>query len=150
MQVFDFHHFLVTSLIMIHMHRNFGIMLAMFVLFSAGHLISAQFLLSEPSRGEVLLFRRRRFLAKGNEIGDEEKGTHGTQPARRRPQGNLPIQDSEETHPNAEVSDGGAFLCWNDVHYNIKDRRILQSAHGWLQPGTVTLLMVGYFQCEII
>lgn len=116
--------------------------MAMFVVFSTGHLIAAQLLLSRPSRGEVLLFKRQRSLAEDHAICDEEKRAGNTQPACRLPQSDLGVQSFKDIHPDAEISDGGACLYWDHVDHDINGRMILQGAHGWLQPGTVTLLMV--------
>jgi ATP-binding cassette, subfamily G (WHITE), member 2, PDR len=93
------------------------------------------------SKGKILIFRRSHFVSKKSvrqmtEANDEE--ALGLEKA-------TVVQSAatDEAHP---MSHEGQIFQWQDVCYNIKNkgvtRRILDHVDGWVQPGTLTALMV--------
>lgn len=124
-------------------YRNFGVLLAMLVVFCACHLVAAQFIPSQSSRGEVLVFKRNKFSEKKSRQDEEKAADHGYHPKTHslgRP--DSVDQKIDRTSAKIAISPEIALLSWTDVNYHINDRAILQNAYGWLQPGTLTVLMV--------
>ncbi|KAI0470238.1 ABC-2 type transporter-domain-containing protein [Xylaria cf. heliscus] len=126
-----------------HIWRNLGILFAMMIAFLAIHLLAAQYIPAQPSRGEVLLFRRGK-RTKKNEARDPETGTHSISLADIQPEGR--IEDS--SHLSFEISGSVSrvahsvgFFHWTNLRYEIKGRTILQNVDGWVKPGTLTSLM---------
>ncbi|TDZ22045.1 ZEB2-regulated ABC transporter 1 [Colletotrichum orbiculare MAFF 240422] len=120
-----------------HRWRNFGIVVALTLVFMVLYLVAVERVSSERSRGEVLVFTRQALkrVKKKNSGDVESPGARESRPAK---------QDSSE--------DGGPDLArqtsvfhWQDVCYevNVKNetRRILQHLDGWVKPGTLTALM---------
>lgn len=102
------------------------------------HLFTTEYVISERSKGEVLVFLREAMQKVSRKrTSDEEAGTSipaGTQ----RHQGS--------TSEKVEVERQTAVFHWKDVCYDIKvkgePRRILDNIDSWIKPGTLTALMV--------
>lgn len=118
--------------------RNLGILFGMTVFFCAIHLLAAQFIRAQRSKGEVLLFRRRH-AHKARSEDDEEKAAQ-----------NVPTAKREDHRPHAiglatDIQQQTAIFHWNSVSYDIKVGRetktLLQDVDGWVKPGTLTALM---------
>src|SRR3954454_11379380 len=93
------------------------------------------------SKGEVLIFRRSHFVNKKStrrmaEADDEE--ALGAE--------NATMAQSAATNETQAPFHEGQIFQWQDVCYDIKNkgevRRILDHVDGWVQPGTLTSLMV--------
>jgi len=107
----------------------------------AVYLTSTEFISAKKSKGEVLLFQRSR-VPDFNTSTDEEANADdriNTQTIAR-----------EKTTPDAppSIQKQTAVFHWDDVHYDIKikgePRKLLDSVDGWVQPGTLTALMVRF------
>lgn len=127
-----------------HRWRNFGILIAFMAGYLALHLLATEYITSERSKGEVLVFSRRemkrrtRLSRPGCGKGDPEKG-----PAADVQQNAISTKDQV-----AEVERQTSIFHWKDVCYDIKikgeARRLLDHVDGWVKPGTLTALMVSY------
>ncbi|KAH6954654.1 ABC-2 type transporter-domain-containing protein [Fusarium avenaceum] len=120
-----------------HKWRNFGIIIVWTVFFMALHLFTTEYVASERSKGEVLVFLREsinKAPAKG--ASDEESGA--SLPAGRQ-------EVSGDTSEKVEVERQTSVFHWKEVCYDIKikgeARRILDNVDGWVKPGTLTALM---------
>ncbi|KAH7054493.1 ABC-2 type transporter-domain-containing protein [Macrophomina phaseolina] len=117
-----------------HRWRNSGIVIGFLVGFLVLYLLAAEFVPSKKARGEVLLFRRKKY--RSSRYGDIENGT-AARPSlqKREPQGTDPGFTS-------------AF-SWSDVCFDIPEkskggegtRRLLHGIDGWVGPGSLTALM---------
>ncbi|KAH8734526.1 ABC-2 type transporter-domain-containing protein [Ilyonectria robusta] len=119
-----------------HKWRNFGVIVAFTLLFMGLHLVATEYITSERSKGEVLVFARnalKKHSQKPN--NDEESGEANTTQKDGR-------DDSGEF---SDVEKQTSVFHWRDVCYDVKikgeDRRILDHVDGWVKPGTLTALM---------
>ncbi|KAI1385114.1 ABC-2 type transporter-domain-containing protein [Hypoxylon trugodes] len=126
-----------------HIWRNFGILLGMMVAFCGIHLFATQYISSQRSRGEVLVFKRTLFS--NNEVADDEESAVSNDSFRQKDQAvvttNTDHRSTHVTTTKAPASQQSALLYWSDLKYDIKGRTILQNVDGWLQAGTLTVLM---------
>ncbi|KAG8425925.1 Multidrug resistance protein [Metarhizium acridum] len=129
-----------------HMWRNMAILLAMMVIFCIGHLLAAEYIPAQKSRGEVLLFKKPfAKLECGEETGISEAeigandATLGSKTCEHGPYSEpdvtTAIQRSRQT----------STFQWSEISYDIKtrggNRRLLSDISGWLKPGSLTVLM---------
>lgn len=110
------------------------------------YIIAAEYIALDPSKGEVLVFRRGHKSTSTSEKalrGDEESGQ--TAPGDQNIQDDHETTDHEGGHQPRLVKQESIFH-WQDVCYDIKikgkPRRILDHVDGWVKPGTLTALMV--------
>lgn len=125
-----------------HMWRNFGIIIAFFVFFTWTYLVATELVNAKPSKGEVLVFPRRKIPSamKGetkNQSSDPEKAVAANEKLRVE-------QANQDDNVGAIVKQTSIFH-WENVCYDIKikkeNRRILDQVDGWVKPGTLTALM---------
>uniref|UniRef100_A0A1Y1NHX7 ABC transporter domain-containing protein n=1 Tax=Photinus pyralis TaxID=7054 RepID=A0A1Y1NHX7_PHOPY len=129
-----------------HMWRNMAILLAMMVIFCIGHLLAAEYIPAQKSRGEVLLFKKPLTKLECSEetgISEPEVASiapvSGSKPCEQgayaEPDVTTPIQRSRQT----------STFQWDQISYDIKtrggNRRLLSDISGWLKPGSLTVLM---------
>lgn len=122
--------------------RNIGIIFAIMFFFCALYLLATEYISLQKSRGEVLLFRRRS-LPKPAKADDEEttavKRQDGDTSA--TPNNSPP---STEVAPE-EKADEATFL-WENLSYEVPikhgQKLILEGIEGWINPGTLTALIV--------
>ncbi|KAB2572150.1 ZEB2-regulated ABC transporter 1 [Lasiodiplodia theobromae] len=121
-----------------HKWRNLGILFGMMVFFCSIHLLAAQFIQAQRSKGEVLLFRRRH-APKPKTEDDEENAAQ-----------NVPAVKREDHQPHdiglaSNIQQQTAIFHWSGVSYDIKvgkeTKTLLQDVDGWVKPGTLTALM---------
>lgn len=116
--------------------RNVGALFGYCILFMLLHLVATEYVASERSKGEVLVFTRKAMKKRSKISSDVETG----RPEKPRHAAN--------TSSNAENSmeKQTSVFHWKDVCYDIKikgePRRILDHVDGWVKPGTLTALMV--------
>ncbi|ORY70232.1 AtrD, ABC-transporter [Pseudomassariella vexata] len=130
-----------------HLWRNFGILLAMMIVFCFIHLLAVEFIPAQRSKGEILLFRRGHTASdRLVVVGDEEKASAAP---------DVPVRSDvkEETELVAGHKSGifdnlqkqTAVFHWDDISYDIEvkhgKKRILDDVDGWVKPGTLTALM---------
>ncbi|KAM0407508.1 hypothetical protein ACHAPD_012178 [Fusarium lateritium] len=119
-----------------HIWRNYGILIGFIIFFTCTYLIAAEFFSSNPSKGEVLVFRK---AGKGRRTeGVDEEAAKSDIPTHRSDNHDIFDAKPDKT-PNP------ATFCWKDLCYDIKvkgqTRRILDGVNGWVQPGKITALM---------
>jgi ATP-binding cassette, subfamily G (WHITE), member 2, PDR len=124
--------------------RNFGILIAYIIFFTAAYILAAEYLSLTPSKGEVLLFRSETIRANNSRKStkqDEETGV-------------IQVQDRQPKSTNSspgstQVGGHSSVFYWSKVCYDItikgNPRRILDNVDGWVKPGTLTALMVSIF-----
>lgn len=119
-----------------HRWRNWGVMIAFAVLYLVLHLIATEYVASERSKGEVLVFLRKAMKHLKRTASDIEGGP-ATATSHQIDDGNT---------SGAEVEKQTSVFHWGNVCYDIKikgePRRILDEVDGWVKPGTLTALMV--------
>lgn len=118
-----------------HRWRNFGVLIAFIVLFTGLHLLATEYIASERSKGEVLVFTRSGLKRPQQKNDAEAVGDN-------RPTQAMSDDSGGATDMNAQAS----VFHWKDVCYDVKikteTRRILDHVDGWVKPGTLTALMV--------
>lgn len=127
-----------------HRWRNFGILVVFIIGYMALHLMATEYVASERSKGEVLVFTRdalsRQRRNQQNPKGDIETGRIvNTQRG--------VVSTAEMTEEKTEnVEKQTSIFHWQNVCYDImikgEQRRILDHVDGWVKPGTLTALMV--------
>ncbi|KAF4470632.1 ABC-2 type transporter [Fusarium albosuccineum] len=117
-----------------HKWRNFGVLIAFMILFLGLHLFAAEYIASERSKGEVLVFTRA--AIKKVKAGSKDIEAGGS---------SQPGQARGASKTTAKVEKQTSILHWRNVCYDIKikgePRRILDHVDGWVKPGTLTALM---------
>lgn len=122
-----------------HKWRNFGIMVAFMIFYLVCHLVASEYVASERSKGEVLVFRRKAMgQAKALTGKDIENAI------------SRPIQTAQTCSDGpAGLESTNSVFHWADVCYEVKvknkTRQILDHVNGWVKPGTLTALMVRSF-----
>lgn len=120
-----------------HRWRNFGVLIAYMILFMGLHLIAAEYIAGERSKGEVLVFSRKA-MGKLLKRGPVDVETGAT--------GRAQMSSSEDSDGVTGIHKQTSVFHWKDVCYDIKiksePRRILDHVDGWVKPGTLTALMV--------
>ena len=120
--------------------RNLGILIAMMIGLCAAYLYAAEYVAAQRSKGEVLVYPRRKvpdFDKKDDEEAkaDERPTADGAVMERTATAGDVPPSIQKQT----------AIFHWMAVNYDIKikkeGRRILNDVDGWIKPGTLTALM---------
>ncbi|KAK1524570.1 ABC-2 type transporter [Colletotrichum paranaense] len=120
-----------------HRWRNFGAMIAYMILFMGLHLFATEYIASERSKGEVLVFSRKA-MSKRRKQGavDVETGASAAGTQQR---------SEDDSEGVAGMEKQTSVFHWKDVCYDIKikgePRRILDHVDGWVKPGTLTALM---------
>jgi ABC-type multidrug transport system permease subunit len=123
-----------------HKWRNLGIIIAISIGLLLGYLAAIEYISSEKSKGEVLIFRRAnmrpRFFKNRNHDLESLNDSPPTPDKQERP----------DTGAGQQKEDHNDVFHWQDVCYDIKikgePRRILDNVSGWVKPGTLTALMV--------
>lgn len=109
--------------------------------FCALYLLATEYISLHKSRGEVLLFRRT--MTKSTKVDDEETSAvkRNNDDTSATPNSSAPsIKASPESMAN------GATFLWENLSYEIPvkqgQKKILESIEGWINPGTLTALIV--------
>ncbi|KAL4882943.1 ABC-2 type transporter-domain-containing protein [Aspergillus karnatakaensis] len=123
--------------------RNFGILIAYIVFFTAVYILCAEYITTNTSRGEVLLFQRSHKREMDGPVGRDEEAAINSAPQNVQTTANQSqAKKSEQTNCLQEQS---GVLHWKDVCYEVivKGERRVISDHidGWVRPGTLTALM---------
>lgn len=112
------------------------------------YLLASELIPAQPSRGEVLLFKRRKLRERLTRADDETGDLSTPQPASQETRDTTvddmaPPKTEEAATP---MPSHGANFYWESVDYEIKTRggprNILTDVNGWVKPGTLTALMV--------
>ncbi|KAF9876534.1 ABC multidrug transporter [Colletotrichum karsti] len=119
-----------------HRWRNFGILMALTIVFMLLYLFAVEWVSSERSKGEVLVFTRSALKKVKRTTEDLENTTdRGSQPA---------IQSGNDSE-GPDLAKQTSIFHWQNVSYEVnvkgETRKILQNVDGWVRPGTLTALM---------
>lgn len=121
-----------------HRWRNEGILVAFTVLFAVIHLWISDVVSAERSKGEVLVFQRSKLLktkVKPAKTDEEHLGSEL-----------VPYGATNDSDSKGNVEKQQSVFHWENVCYDVQikgeTRRILDNVDGWIQPGTLTALMV--------
>lgn len=128
-----------------HLWRNFGIIIVMMIIFCVIHLLAAEYIHAQRSKGDVLLFQQ----------GHAKELPHQTQGVENNaaPLFAQDINKQEESHASGKgfktvqtLLQQSSVFQWNnlsyDVHLKKGTKRILNNINGWVKPGELTALMV--------
>ncbi|KAJ6436823.1 ATP-binding cassette, subfamily G (WHITE), member 2, PDR [Purpureocillium lavendulum] len=121
-----------------HLWRNLGIMIVLMVFGCAVYLVATEYISAKKSKGEILIFRRRRMphfrLKMDEEVNADD-----------RVGADILAREMTTPHTPGGLQDQTAVFQWSDVNYDIKvkknTRRLLDQVDGWVKPGTLTALM---------
>ncbi|VUC35730.1 unnamed protein product [Clonostachys rosea] len=123
-----------------HLWRNFGIIVAMMVIFCAIHLLAAEYIPAQRSKGEVLLFQHGHSKKKATQLVDHETGQALPVPAQDM---NKLADVAAKTKP--AILEQSSVFHWNNLGYQVKikngTKQILNDITGWVKPGSITALM---------
>ncbi|KAF9878804.1 hypothetical protein CkaCkLH20_03704 [Colletotrichum karsti] len=126
-----------------HIWRNFGILIGYILFFMAVYLLAAEFITTNRSKGEVLLFRRGYKASSSQKVSSDEETAQSDRVYHHQEK-----QEMSRTTSTARQTVSRkhrAVFHWRDVCYDImikgQNRRILSSVDGWVKPGTLTALM---------
>lgn len=116
--------------------RNFGVLIVFAILFMGMHLVATEYVSSERSKGEVLVFTRKALKNTRKPPNDSEVGIDSP-----------PVQSTiDDSAGQTDMERQASVFHWKDVCYEIKieseTRKILDHVDGWVKPGTLTALMV--------
>ncbi|CEN59914.1 Putative ABC transporter CDR4 [Aspergillus calidoustus] len=118
-----------------HRWRNWGVMIAFAVLYLTLHLVATEYVASERSKGEVLVYLRTAMKHLKKAPSDIECGP--ATPASH--------QMEDGSMSGVQVEKQSSVFHWRNACYDVKikgdDRRILDHVDGWVKPGTLTALM---------
>jgi hypothetical protein len=125
--------------VLIPVARNFGIMIALMLFGCAVYLVATEYISAKKSKGEVLIFRRADMPCLQSKV-DEETVSFGNTTS--------DILSKSALDPPVGLEKQTSIFQWSDVTYDIKvkkeTRRLLHQVDGWVQPGTLTALMVSH------
>jgi ATP-binding cassette, subfamily G (WHITE), member 2, PDR len=120
-----------------HLWRNFGIVLAFFLVFLVAYIVASEIVTAKPSKGEILVFPRGKipaFVKNVNRGDDPETAMHEKH--------EVAIEGHDQT---AAIVKQTSIFQWQDICFDIKikgqSRRFLDHSDGWVKPGTMTALM---------
>ncbi|KAJ2998944.1 hypothetical protein NUW58_g161 [Xylaria curta] len=129
----------------IHLWRNLGILIAMTIIVCILHLLCAQYIPAERSKGDILRFRHAPGLLQQNL--DTEAGASSVAVQNISAQNDYRNSVAEKD-PIAKqsVRMQSSLFHWSDLSYEVKIRggktkRILNRIDGWVKPGNLTALM---------
>lgn len=105
--------------------------------FLATTLIATEYITAAKSKGEVLVFRRGYVPAANKSYADDEESA---QPVQKN------IDEKSIAQNVSGLQKQTSIFHWEDVCYDIAiddgTRRLLDHVDGWVEPGTLTALMV--------
>ncbi|KPM44406.1 ABC transporter CDR4 [Neonectria ditissima] len=97
-----------------HRWRNFGIMIAFMILFMSLHLLATEYIASERSKGEVLVFTRKSLNRRPQKDTSDTEASSNNRLAQ-------PISD--EFGSVSDVEKQTSIFHWKDVCYEVKIKR---------------------------
>ena len=125
-----------------YLWRNLGIMIALMTLYGAVYIVCSEIISLQPSRGEVLLFPKRRLTCQ--RLGSDEERNGSTFVPNQGLDG---VREVSQVHDAGHMTDSdAATFIWQRLTYEMKTgkvkKRILDDIEGWVKPRTMTALMV--------
>jgi ATP-binding cassette subfamily G (WHITE) protein 2 (PDR) len=125
---------------------NFGIIIAMMMIFCTIHLLAAEHIPAQRSKGEVLLFQRGQSKNQLQRAPDSENAA--ASPIFAQDINKQADPDAYEKLPETvqTILQQSSVFHWNNLSYEVKTKngakKILNNINGWVKPGTLTALMV--------
>ncbi|PNH49638.1 hypothetical protein VD0003_g7512 [Verticillium dahliae] len=120
---------------MSHKWRNWGVVVAFGVLYFGLHLLATEYVASQRSKGEVLVYLRKAMKQLKKAPRDLETASPTT----------TALQHVANSSGAAAVDKQTSVFHWGGVSYDVRikseTRRILDHVDGWVKPGTLTALM---------
>ena len=118
-----------------HLWRNLAILIAFMLFFATTYLVATELISSTPSKGEVLVFRKKYQPATQRQDDEEAPAA-----------GQTGVADaSGASEKMAAIQRQTDIFHWKDVCFDIPvkggTRRLLDHVDGWVKPGTLTALM---------
>lgn len=118
----------------------------MTVIVCALHLLAAEFIPAERSKGDILRFRRTKHWRKAPHDSEAHSQTRFAQDVNKQDD----TSKKEEEKPQQSLQDiqkQSSVFHWRSLSYDVKassreEKRILDDIDGWVKPGTLTALMV--------
>ncbi|KAJ5115360.1 hypothetical protein NUU61_001119 [Penicillium alfredii] len=117
-----------------HLWRNYGILIAFVIFLNGLYLTATEFISSDKSKAEALVFRpghAPKYLHPGE---DTEGG-----------QTELTKLEVEQTNETIRLPEQTDILSWKSLNYDIPvqegTRQLLNDVNGWVKPGSLTALM---------
>lgn len=133
-----------------HLWRNFGIIIAMMIIFCLIHLLAAEYIHAQRSKGDVLLFQHGH--AKG--LPHRAHGLENNaslvfaQDINKQEGSHTDTKGFESVQTLLQQS---SVFQWRNLSYDVHTKsgakRILNNINGWVKPGELTALMV---RCPIV
>ncbi|TAQ91217.1 hypothetical protein B7494_g440 [Chlorociboria aeruginascens] len=128
-----------------HLWRNLGIIIVMMVIFCAVHLLAAEYIPAQRSKGEVLLFQRGHSKKQLRQAPDSEAAEVSpifAQDINKQ----TDLKANGKHHETVQnLLQQSSVFHWNNLSYEIKTKngmkKILNNINGWVKPGTLTALM---------
>lgn len=122
--------------------RNLSIIFSMLLILLMVHLIATEYIPAQQSRGEILMYRNGK-KKRPVKVNDEESGDrHQLMYSLEGEKGHMHLTGTGGVEQRSEHE----VFHWSNVNYSIKSknetRNILNNIEGWIQPGTLTVLMV--------
>ncbi|XDG05108.1 hypothetical protein ABKA04_004723 [Annulohypoxylon sp. FPYF3050] len=127
-----------------HLWENFGIIIAMMIIFCTIHLLAAEYIPARRSKGEVLLFQHGHIKKHPQRALDAE---NYVQPLFAQEINTQRDREASVLRPGAvqTILQQSSVFHWNNLSYEVKTKngakRILNDINGWVKPGTLTALM---------
>ncbi|KAL3480136.1 ABC-2 type transporter-domain-containing protein [Aspergillus californicus] len=121
-----------------HVWRNFGILVAFWIFFTAIYLVATEINSSTSSKAEYLVFRRGHVPAQLRNTDKDQ----GDAPPENSTLTEKPADSAQDT---SVIPEQHSVFTWRNVCYDIPvtggQRRLLDNVSGWVKPGTLTALM---------
>ncbi|KAF2710378.1 ABC transporter protein [Pleomassaria siparia CBS 279.74] len=124
-----------------HLWRNLGLLFVLMAVFCTVHLVAAEYILAQRSKGDVLLFRKGHASLKPTDEEEGEKQAVHTGDGKT-----VTIESEQEQAVYSGLKQSSSVFHWRNVSYEVKvdkknSRVLLDDITGWVQPGTLTALM---------
>ncbi|KAF7867296.1 hypothetical protein EAF04_005379 [Stromatinia cepivora] len=125
-----------------HLWMNFGIINALMIIFCTIHLLAAEYIPAQRSKGEVLLFHRGHGKKQSQRGLDAENPD--VSPIFAQDIDKQVASEACDEHSEA-ILRPSSVLHWNNLSYEVQTKKgpkkILNKIDGWVKPGTLTALM---------
>lgn len=117
----------------------------MTVIVCAMHLLAAEYIPAERSKGDILRFRRTSHLWRAADDSEAHSRTRFAQDINKQ-DGSCKQEKTEPEQSVTDIQRQSSVFHWRGLSYDIKlgsggAKRILDNIDGWVKPGTITALM---------
>lgn len=133
--------------------RNLGILISMTAIVCVLHLVAAEYIPAQRSKGDILRFRKEQVRTKSATDAEGAEPTFFAQDLDRveDQDGKAGSKPAAETIVHA-IQQQSTVFHFKNLSYDVKTpdgkKRILHKVDGWVKPGTLTALMVCNANCS--